>query len=399
MLAPAPNKEKVQVESAAVFAQLERILASELFQHSKRYPNFLRYVVEHTLKGEGSQLKERTLGVAVFHRSPEYDTSADPVVRNTATEVRKRIEAYYGQSGREGELRIGLPVGSYVPEFGEAEGRTLEVANTVSVIAAVPLVGSTGRRNRTWIVLALFSAGCLGVAVTGAARMFREKPAVDRFWAPLLENKDPILVVMGPLRGVTPLRVGVDTGVPAITNQVDPKLYLLVTETHVKFASFLLSRGKKPEFALASETTASRLRKAPFILLGGFNNDWTMRATGSFRYYLQLDAVHLMRHIADRENPVGGGWNVAISPDIRDDYALVVRAMDPLTGQPMLAIAGMGEKGGAAAVEFITNPKYLESFGRTAAQGWEKRNIELVIQTSLVDGDWAAPRLVASYLW
>src|SRR5580700_10527244 len=131
MLAPPRNKEKPSVpptaDSPEVCAQLERILTSDLFQHSKRYPNFLRYVVEHTLRGDGAQLKERTLGVAVFHRSPEYDTNADPVVRNTATEVRKRIDAYYRQPGREGEFRIGLPVGSYVPEFGESGRQTVEV--------------------------------------------------------------------------------------------------------------------------------------------------------------------------------------------------------------------------------------------------------------------------------
>ena len=71
-------------ESAAVLAQLDRILSTPLFQHSKRYPTLLRHVVEQTLRGAGDELKERTLGITVFRRSPEYDTSADPVVRNTA---------------------------------------------------------------------------------------------------------------------------------------------------------------------------------------------------------------------------------------------------------------------------------------------------------------------------
>jgi hypothetical protein len=86
---PAPVLDSVSVRS-----QLERILASELFQHSRRYPSLLRHIVERTLEGARDDLKERTLGVTVFKRDPEYDTSADPVVRTTASEIRKRLQEY-----------------------------------------------------------------------------------------------------------------------------------------------------------------------------------------------------------------------------------------------------------------------------------------------------------------
>jgi hypothetical protein len=65
-------------DDASVRAQLERILATEPFQHSRRYPALLQHVVEQTILGAADELKERTLGVAVFRRNPEYDTSADP---------------------------------------------------------------------------------------------------------------------------------------------------------------------------------------------------------------------------------------------------------------------------------------------------------------------------------
>src|SRR5437763_373 len=103
-----PQSEPGAWDSAIVLAQLDRILSTPLFQHSKRYPAFLRHVVEQTLRGAGDELKERTLGIAVFRRSPEYDTSADPVVRNTASEVRKRLEEYYADPSRDEEMRIAL---------------------------------------------------------------------------------------------------------------------------------------------------------------------------------------------------------------------------------------------------------------------------------------------------
>ena len=82
---------ETEAERNAIQAQLERILTDPLFKNSKRYPNLLRYVVESALDGHTSELKERTLGVAVFEREPDYDTNLDPVVRITAAEVRKRL--------------------------------------------------------------------------------------------------------------------------------------------------------------------------------------------------------------------------------------------------------------------------------------------------------------------
>ncbi len=74
-----------------VLKQLDRIIASRHFRNSKRYPALLKFVVEHTLAGRIDALKERTLGIEVFGRPNDYDTNADPVVRVTAGEIRKRI--------------------------------------------------------------------------------------------------------------------------------------------------------------------------------------------------------------------------------------------------------------------------------------------------------------------
>src|ERR1039457_3011646 len=117
-LAPAVRGfPEIEVERDAIQEQLERILANPLFTHSKRYPLLLRWVVESALEGRSGQRKERTLGVEVFGREPDYDTNTDPVVRITAGEIRKRIAQYYHEPGRGNEVRIDLPCGSYVPEF------------------------------------------------------------------------------------------------------------------------------------------------------------------------------------------------------------------------------------------------------------------------------------------
>src|SRR3569832_1500903 len=102
---------------AAVHAQLARLLESPHFRNSKRSQALLRCVVDAVLAGDQNSLKERCIGAAVFGREPAYDTAQDPIVRNAAIEVRKRLAQYYLEPEHAAELRIDLPSGSYLPAF------------------------------------------------------------------------------------------------------------------------------------------------------------------------------------------------------------------------------------------------------------------------------------------
>ena len=75
------------------------MLASHHFKNSKRYPALLNYLFLLTVEGQAGKMKERTLGVEVFGRPPDYDTNADPVVRVTAAEIRKKIAQFYHERG------------------------------------------------------------------------------------------------------------------------------------------------------------------------------------------------------------------------------------------------------------------------------------------------------------
>jgi hypothetical protein len=96
---------------------LENILRSKAFSMSKRCGDFLAYVVEQTLLGHQHELKERTIGVAVFGRPASYDTGEDAIVRIKASETRRRLAAYYAEQGTELTVMLTLPSGGYVPQF------------------------------------------------------------------------------------------------------------------------------------------------------------------------------------------------------------------------------------------------------------------------------------------
>jgi hypothetical protein len=114
---------KTEFERDAVRKQLRKILESPVFQNSKRYASVLKFVVDQTLDGQGDRLKERTIGIEVFHRTPDYDTATDHAVRSAVAEVRKRLAQYYLPDTRD-ELRIEVLPGSYMPQFRWAPERS-----------------------------------------------------------------------------------------------------------------------------------------------------------------------------------------------------------------------------------------------------------------------------------
>src|ERR1700733_947094 len=96
---------------------LTEITEGPAFKGSTRSAQFLEYIIWQSAAGKMADLKERTIGVKLFGRTPAYDTGEDAIVRVTASDVRKRLVQHYSGVGNASEFRIGLPSGGYVPEL------------------------------------------------------------------------------------------------------------------------------------------------------------------------------------------------------------------------------------------------------------------------------------------
>jgi hypothetical protein len=101
---------------AQVREHLDVILASDEFCSSRRASGLMQHLVERALTGDADSLKERLLGVDIFHRRSDYDTSTDSIVRVTANDVRRRLAQFYTRHPVQ-PVRISLPLGSYIPDF------------------------------------------------------------------------------------------------------------------------------------------------------------------------------------------------------------------------------------------------------------------------------------------
>lgn len=119
-------------EVALIREHLDVVLASDEFSSSRRASELLQHLVGRGLAGDTASLKERLLGVEIFHRRSDYNTSTDAIVRVTANDVRRRLSQFYSRHPDQ-PLRISLPLGSYVPDFIAAIAHEPEATQAAGV--------------------------------------------------------------------------------------------------------------------------------------------------------------------------------------------------------------------------------------------------------------------------
>lgn len=395
--------------------QLERLLGHSLFSNSKRYPALLAYVVEQTLLGHAAELKERSIAVEVFGRDPAYDANADPVVRITAGEVRKRLSQYYYDPVHTGELVVELPIGSYVPLFRTQESpATQPAADPTAAVPDAPPIEPQPAPRWPWLLTgaAMLLAGAVGL---GLGMHFRAAAppvpptSIERFWAPILASTGTTTFCLGePAKNIDAASIE-DYNAPPAPRQPE-KLYVRLhysgnlaladVITLTRTVAALESHHKPFRVVPASEAAFNELREGPIVLIGAFDNIWTLRITRKLRFgFESRDGVALL---VDRKNPQPTSWATAWDlpyEKLSRDYAIVARIHDVTTGQPVIVAAGISEEGTEAAGEILYNPVYLDSLIAKLPANWEQLNMEAVIETQVIEGHPGPPTILAVETW
>ena len=394
----AEDRELVQKE-------LDSILASYHFRGSKRYPAMLKYVVGAALEGHAGDLKERTLGVEVFGRDPDYDTSADPVVRFSASEVRKRIAQYYHENGSSTQLHIELPLGSYVPEFQlQTRGTAGEQPESARETWISPRRFLRLRRRHDRMAVAVLAVLMLAVAIGGTyayLRLTAPKPSASgNLWAPLVKPVGGMLIVVGTSHSGSKL-VPEAADTSFLDHMTGPyhHVSVAIATAIANVAGTLRQNGKNYEIKEDIETSLTDVHTRTLVLVGATNNVWTMRLVGPLRFHFKPGPL---AQIQDAKNPQNKDWLIDFSQPyaaVAVDYAIVARYHDPTTEGPVLVIAGIGPYGTEAASAFVSTPQYLEQIAKQVPAGWETKNIEMVIKTEVIDGKAGPPALVAATVW
>lgn len=388
---------KTAEEREAIREQLGRITASTLFRNSKRFPTFLNFTVEHALTSGGS-LKERTIGHELFGRDPGYDTGQDPVVRMTANEVRKRLTQYYQGPDHIGEPVIAYHPGSYIPVFyAPVERQISSVPNAPERHDAIP------RRLSRWgLPVVIATAGLISILAIFWRSTAPATDAASLFWAPIVRSAQPLLICIGDI-----VRTDARTPPEEEPNEMTIEHFLRTSGvrytdavTLAILAAELRARGKPFRIRRPAATELKDLRDGPVLLIGGFNNPWTLRLSTGLRFQLASDPV-TGSYVRDREHPDQREWIVGDRSrplkSLQHTYGLITRVADPATGHSVLTVSGL-ILGTRAAGECLVDAECLKSTERLGVN-WDHRNIQIVVAAAVIGEDSGAPRVVAVHSW
>ena len=420
--APQSDKDTTWAESiphaALIRDQLKRLVAHPLFTNSKRYPVLLTYAVEQTLLGNSNELKERTIGVEAFGREPDYDVNLDPVVRTTAAEVRKRLSQYYYNPDHAGELVIELPVGSYVPAFREpvipqpaqpaetlpgekVESLPNDLAHTPPAHAEKANLRRMVRRSipfaTAMLVAVLIGFGIGRVKVPSSTAGANVPSNMARFWEPITATSSRITYCLGVPTDAVDLQNRTAREIPAAEGG---SLNVYDVITLARSIAPLVPKNSEFRVLAASDTGFAQLREGPSVMIGAFDNPWTMRITQDLPIGFEYD--NQVRKVVDRKSVPQRIWTLqwqVPGKSLARDYALVARLHDKVTGEPVIILAGILGEGTEAASEVVSNPAYLDAMLEKAPKNWDQLNLEAVIEANVIEGHPGPPTVDAMETW
>jgi hypothetical protein len=434
-----------------ILEEMDYLLADPAFKHSRRCTLLLRGLVERALVGNFEGIKERILGVEVFGRNPSYDTNADPIVRMTANEIRKRLAQFYNQPNHHRTLEVSLFPGSYLldfefepPEklprneqledvpsepqsFAETPAAMLETdpGDSVAEIASIgnseslaspeilhisePSASGKAKQpfsvlRRKWagyacMLLALFAIG----AVLVTSSLFRSTQYL--FWKPLLKSKSIFICISDdyPIQREKTGAQGQDA-----SDAIDSRKTPLTTDStrSVNFpwfeevnaahrVSVLLAEAKHPTtLRPSSQLGFWSFRQSPAILIDSADNRWSSIFLSNLRFSVRVDPEAHTLWIQDAQNPSKREWTS--NGFAQTDYAVITRFISPETGNWIVAISGLSSNGTDAASKVLTEPSFDFLLPRKVRSA---KNFQIVMKANEISGVTAQPQILAFYSW
>jgi DNA-binding winged helix-turn-helix (wHTH) protein len=344
-------------------------------------------------------------------------TTESPIDIEPAKAVTARAETvfrYNLEQDREKESHIAVVDEPHNQTTNWLSGSEEEHTATPALVIAEPhrtpmhsVVPRGAPSNRHfWSVVAGASlAVLLGCMAATYAWRATHKSALDFFWGPVFRTNEPVLICIADQN---------QYGEVALRDSADPTRQILLKDNLtavviddlnavIQITGILKSNEKQYSLKGEGVTNLTDLRNGPTVFVGAFDNAWTLRLTNPLRYLFANDPELTQFRIVDSESPSQMSWSIdrpeQMAKNNYRDYAIIARFTDSNTGKLAVVIAGIARGGTIAAGEFVTNPAYLAQLSAAARTSGNKKNMEIVLSTQIIDGRPGSPKVEAAYFW
>jgi hypothetical protein len=396
---------------------LDTILAGDEFCSSRRSSELLRHIVERALLGDVESLKERLLGVEIFRRRSDYDTSIDSIVRVTASDVRRRLANFYTEHPAQ-PMRISLPLGSYVPDFiplaarkasdetarhEHHDSRPGDVTGPVHFVKEPAIPQAKPRKLRSFqmtapVVLVL----CIGMALAlgagwwlrgishghGFSQDDRDYAFYNDLFGPIGAKPDETLVALsnphvllylglnkpGPPLGEVAKDLPVPADMAAVLNQtsndnqasfpfhhifVDTTNYTGSGEATAAFgvARLLQATGRGAHLTAARFLNWDAARQEQLVILGAPHESAFVQSTlSAANFTIGYDSIHNAHPLSGEQADYFKSGHGGLT----EDYGLIWMTKSP-SGTRVLVLAGLSSAGTAGVGEFFSDPERMRA--------------------------------------
>lgn len=440
MLLPADDgNSTLSVDARWLLAQ--RIAASDIFSKSEFLPKFLLHICELHLQNRDDEIREQSIGVKVFGRSPSYNPGDDNIVRNYAVQLRKRLSLYFEREGTREDFQIEIPRGAYIPVFhSKAQAPMppplpLAIPNTTEPAVPAPSLPPAPFRGwpfRGWRDWRMFFIGLAVASLVWGVCWLTIRPAPLR--SPLSAAPRPLWAAMFPGDRDT-LIVPADAGLGILQNLTEQPANLtgyssgeylanvklkdvdqgsvddLRTQRYTSMVDLdITSRLMRlPEVApdhvlirYARDLRIDDLRGNNAILLGAIHTDpWInlLQTNLDFQFVCGRrvnDCYILNAHPGPGELPV---YRSNLKSPYRETYSVVALLPNLDHTGWILLIEGLDMAGTEAAANVVLNEKAMspiiqKAFTPSGAPG----AFELLIKTGSLGAEALPARIVAERL-
>jgi hypothetical protein len=343
-----------------------------------------------------------------------------------AREVRKRLAQYYvSPEGVAAPVRIDLPPGSYVPEFRYAAVRKEPepAAAAPAPTAVIAVEPASPRRLPRWAIAATAAVvlAAAGLAYLKWSAVSPETAAFRAFWQPVLSASEPLTIavahpivyhpsrramklnheLLGPTKEgqrviqLPPKALDGSDMVPVVNQYVGFGDMLVGTEV----TSLMARNRHASRVRFASAVEFADMRTSPTLLIGAVTNRWTVEFQSNWRFrFVRRDDMRVV--IEDTAKP-GSEWAIDSKDDgsSPEDYIVIARIRNSVTGGVVLVGAGLKQFGTEAAGHLLADAEHLGAILRKLPAGWETKNLQVVLHAQVIGNTPAQPGVVASHVW